>query len=101
MSHLSNLDFDIDEKPVTTKKKSSDFMNMITDAASKIQVKLFSFIFVIFLIISSDVFVTKILGNIRGAVDYKYPTNWGVIIQGLFLVVAAMIMDFVIRVGMI
>ena len=52
---------------------------------------------VIFLLISSDVFINRVLSQFQGAVDYKNPTSWGVFLQGLFLAIICIFMDAIIR----
>lgn len=47
--------------------------------------KVFIFIIVIFLIISTDVFIDNVLSGIPGAVDADKPTNSGVFIQSLIM----------------
>lgn len=51
----------------------------------------------IFIIISSDVFINRALAKFRGAVDYKCPTSWGTFLQGLFLVFACILVDAAIH----
>lgn len=86
-----------DSTPITaTKNKPTSLVAVIMDIASHTQFKLFGMMLIIFLFISSDVFVNRALGAFSGAVDFKCPTSYGVILQGIFLVIAMIIMDVAI-----
>lgn len=56
--------------------------------------KFYGLIFLIFLFISSDVFVTTTLAAFGGAVEGKLLTSYGYILQGVMLVLAAIAADF-------
>ncbi len=86
-------DFLIDE-PNDSPKDALDWIVSIHDNT---QYKFLMYMFLIFLFISSDVFIGRILSNFDGAVYMKTPTNWGVILQGIFLVLAMIIADLLIR----
>jgi len=82
---------------VATKNKPSDLASVIVDIASHVQYKLMGMMLIIFLFISSDVFVNRALSAFSGAVDFKCPTSYGVVLQGIFLVIAMIIMDVAIK----
>jgi len=81
---------------VATKDKPTGLMAVVLDIISHTQFKLFGMMLIIFLFISSDVFVNRALSAFSGAVDFKHPTSYGVILQGIFLVIAVIIMDVAI-----
>lgn len=81
----------------TSSKSSDDFISMSLDIVSGIQYKLFGIMLLIFMIISSDVFINRALGKFDGAVDHKYPTAWGTFLQGLFMVTTCIIIDAMIN----
>ena len=77
--------------------KVGDFTSMICDAVSSVQYKLFFSIFAMFIFLSSDVFIQRILSSFNGAVDYKNVTSWGTVLQGMFLIIASVCADMLIR----
>lgn len=83
----------MDSDPILCPGRPDDFSGLITDALGGIQWQLMLFLFIIFLIITSDVFTHRILSRINGAVDMKQPTNYGVVLQGIFLVLFFTIID--------
>lgn len=87
-----------DSDPITVCKKGpDDFMKMIVEIFSEIQYKLFFFIFIIFIILNSDVFVNRILGKFSNTLDGHRITSWGTVLQGTFLVLGAIAMDASIK----
>lgn len=65
----------------------SDFTDMFMDFYAGIDFKVLFILFVIFLFVSSDVFINKVLNRFNGAVDYKNTTSYGTVLQGLFLTI--------------
>lgn len=59
--------------------------------------KLLSILFLIFLLVVSDVFTTNILSRFKGAVDYKNVTTYGVVLQGVFLIAIYALADAAIK----
>ncbi len=94
---------DTEPLPTTTKDTAtkSSFVEIISDAVKGVQYKLFIMMFLFFLFLSSDTFVNRALSRIDGAVDYKTPTSYGTSLQGLFLVMACMIADIFINLGVV
>lgn len=87
----------LDSDPIIVGRRPDDFASVIFDLLSNIQYKLLGLMLLVFLIISSDVFINRALAKFSGAVDYKYPTTWGTTLQGLFLVIACIFIDAAIR----
>ncbi len=50
-------------------------------------------IFLIFLIVSSNTFVLRVLTRFNNATIADKPTSWGVVVQGLFLIGAIGLMQ--------
>lgn len=44
-------------------------------------------IFVLFALVVSDVFTNNVVSGFRGAVQCRSPTSFGVVVQGIFLVI--------------
>ena len=83
-----------DSEPILLHRSPPDDLTaVVLDAVSRVQFKLFGLMFLVFLFLSSDTFINRVLTGFSGAVDYKSPTSWGVCIQGLFLVTAMIIID--------
>lgn len=91
----------LDSDPIVTSCGPDDFASLITDGLGGIQYKLVLFLFLIFLIITSDVFTNRVLTSFKGAVDYKSPTNYGAFLQGIFLVLFYIIINVGIQHGII
>lgn len=77
-------EFDADDDSDDQSPPSSPFMNKIRSAI---------FLFIVFLLLSSDVFIDQALSRFNGAVDAGIPTSIGVVIQGIFLVVGYILID--------
>jgi hypothetical protein len=87
----------LDSDPITQGRCPDDLASVVLDAISCIQFKLFGLMLVVFIILSSDVFINRVLSKFNGAVDYKCPTSYGTWLQGLFLVIACVIIDVAIK----
>lgn len=44
-------------------------------------------LFLIFVLVVSDVFTGSIIGGFSGATRCRSPTSWGIVLQGIFLVI--------------
>lgn len=71
--------------------------DVVSNLWSADSIKIIVFLFIIYILINSNVFIDKILGKINGAVEYKTPTTKGVIIQSTILVLLYMCMDVIIN----
>jgi hypothetical protein len=78
------------------KKPSNNFITLIVDAFSNIRFKLLIMIYIMFVFLSSDVFVDRVLSNFEGAVDIRSATNYGIMIQGMFLVLGYVVLEILI-----
>lgn len=88
----------VDSDPIIVSRKTpDDFTSVALDIASHIQFKFLGLMLLMFIIISSDVFVNRVLSKFKGAVDGKCPANWGVFLQGLFLVMVMTLIDGLVR----
>lgn len=91
-----------DSDPIITRRRQpDDFASILFDLASRVQFKLLVFMFIVFIIISSDVFIGRALARVKGAVEHKQPTSYGVILQGVFLTLSVLILDILISQGVI
>lgn len=86
-----------DSDPIISKKRvPDDLTNVVLDIVSHIQFKFLGMMLIVFLFISSDVFINRALSRFQGAVDYKCPTSWGSVLQGLFLILIMIGIDALI-----
>jgi hypothetical protein len=88
------IDFDESEPSDNT-----SFGNTVFGFIGGLPWKLLVFIFFIFIMLSSDIFIDKVLGNIDGALDHKSPTTKGVCVQATLMCVCTLIIDILIRCG--
>lgn len=86
-----------DSDPIVETESPDGFSEVIIDAVSHVQFKLISMLFIVFILINSDTFISRVLGGFSGAVDHRYPTTWGVCIQGLMLASAMILIDILVR----
>jgi len=82
---------------VSKKNRPDDFSGMIKDMACSFNYKLIFILFFIFLLVNSDVFMARVLEKVDNAYDYKSPTNKGIMIQGLVVVLLYMVADVLIK----
>jgi len=68
-----------------TKKSDNSLLGALIDAAYSIEYKFFAFLLVVFILLSSDTFINRVLSKFDHTLDGKTLTNWGIFIQGLFL----------------
>lgn len=87
-----------DSDPITVCKKGpDDFMKMTVEIFSEIQYKLFFLIFIVFIILNSDVFINRILSKFSSTLDGHRITSWGTVLQGTFLVLGAIAIDALVK----
>lgn len=72
---------------VSADKTPSDLSPVFVGMLGKIPFKQLVIVFIIYIFISSDVFIKRILNNVDGAVGYNNsPTTKGTVITGVLLV---------------
>lgn len=72
------------------------FLMMLLQGVCNIQYKALLFLLIIFIFVTSDVFNNLLLNKIQGTLDGGVVTPYGVILQGLTLVVCYMIVQFLV-----
>lgn len=91
-----------DSDPLMPPKRApDDLVSVALDIVTGIQFKLLGLMLLVFILLSSDVFINRALSRFSGAVEYKCPTSWGVVLQGMFLVLVMMIVDALVRADVI
>lgn len=88
----------MDSDPIKANTKGPNaFTEIIADMVSSVQYKLFALMFMVFILINSNAFINRALYKFSNAVEHKSPTNWGVILQGMFLVISCILIDVSIK----
>jgi len=82
-----------DSDLLITGRRPDDVTSIIMDMISHVQFKFVALMFLMFIFLSSDVFINRILATFKGAVNQKTPTTYGTTLNGLFLVIAMIIID--------
>ncbi len=80
-------------------RKPDDLAGTFVGFFRGINYKFYFFLFIIFMLLTSDVFIDKVLGNINGATDYRNTTVKGTLIQGIILVFATLAINMIIDLG--
>jgi hypothetical protein len=87
-----------DSDPILLYRRApDDLAAILVDIVSRIQYKFIGLLIIVFVLLSSDTFINRILSRFDNAVNYKCPTSWGVCIQAIFLALIMIIIDMLIR----
>lgn len=76
-------------RPTKSEYRSDDTDDTVDAPAPRIRVanyKLMVALFVVFLVVVSDVFTDSVISKFGSAVKGRDPTSWGIMLQGIFLV---------------
>lgn len=71
----------VDSEPI----QKPDELLSVTENMSFVPVKMSILVFILFIIITSDVFVEKVMGNDKNLIDGRNVSTRGVFIQGLIM----------------
>ena len=96
----SDSDSDSDSEEETKPKKKSkktDFMKMTGNLIGNINYKVAFLLFMIGMIIFSDIFIDGFLSHISDTVSGECPTTKGTMLQLLFMVIAYIVLDLVVQ----
>lgn len=87
---------------VSPKYRPNDFSSVLYDVASEIPAKESIYVFAIFILLSTDVYISRIMGRIDGATSYTDSlTCFGVILTGMLFVLLFIIVDLLIKKGVL
>jgi hypothetical protein len=89
-------DDDIDVEPRKNNKKT-DLMKMTGNLLTNINYKVAFLLFIVGIIIFSDVFVDGVLSKFSNTVDGGYATTKGTILQLVFFVLAYILLDLITK----
>lgn len=88
-------------KPANSTKdsfvKKDNLLGVIGKITEKINFKSLIILFILFLIVSSDIFINCVLTTIKSATDTRGATFKGILIQGVFLVVGFTLLNLLIN----
>jgi len=82
----------------TNEQRKSSIGDMILDIIKKIKYKHIILLFILFILLNSDLMIEKVLSNFSGAVEQRNTTGYGVFIQGLLFVLGFLIIDTIFSV---
>jgi hypothetical protein len=86
-----------DSDPVIVSNKPTSVMTVVTDVIEGVEFKFITLLFLMYLIIHSDIFIEKILSKASNATYMKYPTTYGTILQGLLTCGSAVVIQSLIK----
>ena len=94
-----------DAEPIVLKDEPQSrpaLLMMAVNALCNIRYKSMVFLFILFVLITSDVFISIILKKLSGAVDdHGLASPYGTVVQGVILVIGYMLINFLIDQGLI
>lgn len=91
----------LDDASTTKKAGPDDFSPLLSSVFGCIRYKFFLFLFFLFLIISSDVFIVRLLSKIDNATVMGTPTSYGKLVQGAALIAGGMVIDGLCNLGIV
>jgi len=90
----------VDSEKVTVSKRycPSDFGQILQDMSSGIPVKQMIILFILYILISSDVFINRVMGRIEGAISYTDTlSTYGTVLSGILLVLLFVVFDTLVK----
>ena len=87
------------EKIVVSKKyRPSDFREMISGVLSEIPCKMMFILFIIYIFLSSDVFINRVVSRMDGAVNYiDTLSTYGTVLTGILQVMVYAVFDVLVK----
>lgn len=90
---------DLDYEPITPRKtkkcKPNDLSDFALDCSDHINFKIAGILFILYIILNTDVFIDNILKSFTGSVDeHGVVLNKGILISGMFLSISYIVLDF-------
>lgn len=83
--------------PKKMTNKTDNFISMGISGVQEFRFKPYILLFLIFIIITCNVFVDKCLSKFENAVDGNEPTTKGSVIQGIFIVMTYIVVDYLCK----
>lgn len=89
---------DSEKITVSKKHRPTDFVPMLEDMVKEIPCKMMFIMFLVFMLLSSDVFINRILARVDGAVSYiDTPTTYGTCLMALMFIVLFAVFDVLVK----
>lgn len=107
MATFEEIDFEELEDEDEDKEKSknsgrpSDFAEIMASVITRVNIVGKLLLFILILVIMSDIFVDKILSKGKGLVEHRAPTSKGVAVQAIFIVLGFSILEIFVKSGLI
>ncbi len=89
-------DDEIEETP-KKKSKKTDLMKMSGNLLSAINYKVAFLLFVISMIIFSDVFINTVLSEFKDTIEGECTTTKGTMLQLMFMIIVYIVLDLVVK----
>lgn len=100
MASTTNSGTVLDSEPIMLTPRD-DIGGIVFDMFGRIQFKLLLAILIAFLYLQSGHYYENVLDIFDGAVEYKYPTTWGYMISMLLFALVFIVIDGLIRNGVL
>ncbi len=81
--------------------KNEGLWELLVHITTNINYKLILGLFILFMFITSNVFNERVVKKFGNTFDGGVLTSWGVAVQGMFLVIAYMLTDLIIGIGIL
>ena len=92
----------MDSDNIVATKSDTDFVSMTSKAIFGINYKMVLLLFIIYILLHNDIFITRILAKSNNSVDMNNnPTTKGTIIMGLLLILSYILLDWLINYDLI
>ena len=99
MPKLNGTDFFDDvqsvKQPKCNTNKYNDFYSTIHGIITSSPVKVGFLIFILYIVINTDVFIDRFLASFSGAVEGRYATNKGIVIQAMMMTIIYLLLFLV------
>lgn len=83
----------MDSEPLT---KKDDFSDMFVNATKQFSWKIAGLLFIVYLLLNSDIFIENVLGSISSTLhDKNDPTDIGIIVSGILMTFAYIILSII------
>lgn len=79
------------------KNMKDDLCPLVFEVVKSIDFKFYGLLFLMFLFITSDVFIERILSQFSQATQHQTTTPYGSVIQAIFLVITMLLVSFLIN----
>ena len=77
--------------------KKTDFMKISGNLLMNINYKVAFFLFIVGIIVFSDLFISNIINKFQNSADGECPNTKGTMIQLMFIIIAYIIIDLIVK----